>query len=347
MRRLTVCVVGLVAILVAGVTPAGADPSVLITDLQGPLGLSVGSDGTVYVTEAFGPGRLTAIDRHGHQHVLVEEAGTELAGVAAAGRGRVVYTRTVYDADDVPVEASLERVSASGRTRTVASTLAFEADQNPDAVNTYGLIGSTNTECFEQVEEIGFPPVYEGIIESHPYAVAIAAPGYVVADAAANAVLEVSDSGRVRTLAVLPPIPQTISEDAANENGVPACAGETFVGEPVPTDVEVARNGDVYVSLLPGFPENPGAGQVWRIARRTGATTLVADGLVTPVDIALAKDGTIYVAELFASQISTIRNGVVAPYMDLDTPGAIEIGRDGTIYATTGVFGVGSVVALN
>jgi glucose/arabinose dehydrogenase len=67
---------------------------------------------------------------------------------------------------------------------------------------------------------------------------------------------------------------------------------------------------------------------------------------VTPVDIAVGADGTIYVAELFASQISTISNGVVSPYMPLDTPGAIEIDRDGTLYATTGVFGIGSVVKL-
>jgi glucose/arabinose dehydrogenase len=114
----------------------------------------------------------------------------------------------------------------------------------------------------------------------------------------------------------------------------------------VPTDVEVGRDGSVFVSLLPGFPENPGAGQVWKINRRTGAMQMVAGGLVSPVDIALGRDGTIYVAELFASRISTITNGTVAPYMDIDSPGAIEMGRDGLLYVTTGVFGNGSVVKL-
>jgi hypothetical protein len=344
MKRLTVLATVAVMLLVL-VPPVAADDSTLITGLAGPLGLSVGKDGTVYVTEAFGPGRLIALDKHGNTDVLVAEPGTELAGVDAAGRGRVVYTQTVYDDDDFPVVGILARVTASGNTSEVASTLAFEETVNPDAVNTYGLIGSTNDACLEEVAEIGFPPVYTGIVESHPYAVAIDGPGYVVADAAGNTILEVSDSGRVETLAVLPSVPQVISAQTAAENGVPSCAGETFFGEPVPTDVEV-RGGYVYVSLLPGFPENPGAGQVWMINRKTGASTLIADGLVTPVDIAVGADGTIYVAELFASQISTISNGVVSPYMSLDTPGAIEIDRDGTLYATTGVFGIGSVVKL-
>jgi len=332
--------------LVVGAQPSAAGASTLITDLAGPLGLSVGDDGTVYVTEAFGPGRLTSVDRHGSQRVLVEAPGTELTGVDAAGRGRVVYTQTVATPENVPISAILGRVNAGGGTRTLASTMDSEAASNPDAVNTYGLIGSTNAECLAQLEGFGIPAVYNGIVESHPYAVAIAAPGYLVADAAGNAILEVSDSGRVRTLAVLPPITQVISRESAEENGVPACAGETYAGEPVPTDVEVAKDGSVFVSLLPGFPENPGAGQVWKINRRTGGRQLVAGGLVSPVDIALGRDGTIYVAELFASRISTIKNGTVAPFMDLDSPGAIEMGRDGLLYVTTGVFGVGSVVKL-
>jgi hypothetical protein len=344
MKRLTVLAT-VAVMLLAFVPPVAADDSTLIADLAGPLGLSVGNDGTVYVTEAFGPGRLIAVDKHGNTDVLVAEPGTELAGVDAAGRGRVVYTQTVYDPDEFPVVGLLGRVTASGKTSGVASILAFEEANNPDAINTYGLIGSTNAACLAEVEAIGFPPVYTGFIESHPYAVAIDGPGYLVADAAGNTILEVSDSGKVKTLAVLPSVPQAISAATAADIGVPSCEGETFFGEPVPTDVEV-KGGNVYVSLLPGFPENPGAGQVWMINRKTGASTLVADGLVTPVDIAVGADDTIYVAELFASQISTISDGVVSFYMALDTPGAIEIDRDGTLYATTGVFGNGSVVKL-
>jgi len=316
----------------------------IIEGLVGPLGLAVGSDGTIYVTEAFA-GRLTAIDRRGGEKVLVDIPGNEVAGVDAKGKGTLVFTQTLFDGEAgeeaPPLDALLGRVQPNGKAKVIASTQAFEAANNPDAVNTYGLVGSTDVDCLAQVEAIPFPPVYEGIVESHPYAVAIVPGGYVIADAAANAIFRVAKNGRMSTLAVLPPIEQVITADAVAAllpADISACEGETFLGEPVPTDIEVGPDGHYYVSTLPGFPEAPGAGSVWKINSRTGAVSLVASGLVGPVDIAVADDGTIFVAELFAFQISTIVGGVVAPYVFAHSPGAIEIGRDGTIYATIGVF---------
>ena len=74
---------------------------------------------------------------------------------------------------------------------------------------------------------------------------------------------------------------------------------------------------------------------------------MVADGLTGAVDIAVAADSTILVAELFADQISKISGGVVTPVVDVDTPGAVEIGPDGTLYVTTGVFGEGALVTVD
>jgi hypothetical protein len=78
----------------------------------------------------------------------------------------------------------------------------------------------------------------------------------------------------------------------------------------------------------------------------TGDTELIVTGLAGPVDIAVAGDGTIYVAELFGFQISTIVGGVVTDSVFADSPGAIEIGRNGKIYATIGAFGNGAVVEI-
>jgi hypothetical protein len=52
------------------------------------------------------------------------------------------------------------------------------------------------------------------------------------------------------------------------------------------------------------------------------------------------------VAELFGFQISTIVGGVVTDSVFADSPGAIEIGRNGKIYATIGAFGNGAVVEI-
>ena len=340
----------LAAVLLVAVTavPAGAKSksttnNPLITGLVGPLGLAVGQDGTVYVSEAFA-GRLTAIHKNGSTDVLLDAPGTEIAGIDVRGNGTLVYTQTVFDGEPgeeaPPVDAILGRLRPNGKTKTLASTQDYEAAANPDSVNMYGLgdlSGAADAEaCFANwpVEFLG-PQSYPGIVESHPYAVAVVPGGYAIADAAANAIFHLKKNGTMSTVAVLPPIPQLITAELVA--GLPvdlsACVGGYYNGEPVPTDIEVGPDGYWYVSTLPGGPEAPGSGAVWKIDPATGAVMFVADGLTTPVDIAVAADGTIWVAELFGFQISTISNGVVSPHSFAPLPGAIEVGPDGTVFA--------------
>ena len=334
--------------------PASAAPTmdVVAEGFAGPLGLAVGDDGTVYVGEAFA-GLLTTIDRHGTRSVLVDQSGNEIAGVDATGRGNVAFVQTLFDGQPPPdgpapvLDATLETVRPNGRTTTVASLHDYEIDFNSDGGALYGFV-DVDADCLAKVSpEIGDLSAYPGIVESHPYAVAIVAGGWLVADAAGNTIVEVGRNGRVSTLAVLPPVANVIDEIVADAFGLPDClVGETYWGEPVPTDVEVGRDGDYYVSTLPGVPELPGSGAVWRIDSATGDLTRVTDGLTGAVDLAVADDGTIYVAELFADQISTVVGGVVAPWVSVPSPGAVEAAPDGTVYATTNVFGPGALVTL-
>jgi hypothetical protein len=186
---------------------------------------------------------------------------------------------------------------------------------------------------------------YTGIVDSNPYAVAIDGGSTLVADAAGNSIIQVRANGRLSTVAVLPPVEQTITQDfidalAADEEEpveLPDCGlGATYTGEIVPTDVEVGPDGHYYVSSLPGLPEGAGEASVWRVHRSTGAATMVADGFSGAVDLAVAADGTIYVAELF--RISMISGGQVSTVAQVPLPGAIEVARDGSVYATIGVF---------
>lgn len=360
-RRISIALIAL-AVLMVTAAPAVAKPKnttsdPLITGLAGPLGLAVGDDGTIYVSEAFA-GKLTAIDKRGAVKVLIDAAGTEVAGIDAKGKGTLVFTQTLFDGEPgeeaPPLDALLVRIQPNGKTRTIASTEKYEIHKNPDQVNTYGLESPSEACVAQWPAEFG-PPSYTGIVESHPYAVAIVPGGYVVADAAANAIFSVKANGRISTLAVLPPIAQKITEDVAagvlESEGfdISKCVGTNYLGEPVPTDIEVGPDGYYYVSTLPGGPELPGAGAVWKINPKSAAISLVTDGLSGPVDIAVASDGTIWVAELFGYQISTITNGVPTHFMFADSPGAIEIGSDGSIYAAVGVFSGegGSVIRIN
>lgn len=341
----------LVAVSLAGVVLAlpGSATAASVTPIAdgfaGPLQIAVGATGSVYVAQDFS-GVLSRVSRKGVAD-LVTAPGTEIAGVAALGNGTVFYT-TTFGPEDAP-QAQLRRVLPNGRTSTVADLGAYEATMNPDQGNTYGFVGIT-PDCAAQLPpEVG-PPSYSGIVDSHPYAVALAPGAVLVADAAGNDILRVSADGSISTVAVLPPQPALVTAEAAGALGLPDCAvGLTYNFEAVPTDVEVGRDGQLYVSLLPGGPEDPsfGArGSVYRVDPSTGASQRIATGFAGATNLALGAGGTIYVSELFADQIAVVRGGSRVGSIPLAQPAAVEYAR-GRLYASTNVFGNGAVVAIS
>lgn len=326
-------------------TASGTVSEPIIEGLIGPLGLDVSDNGTIYVAEAFA-GQITRVLPGGSRSVMFQSEGDSVSGVASTILNRVVITLSTFPEEEAPpLDTTLERVRPDGSATTLTSLLDFEVANNPDAGNTYGFL-NISSQCLAKLPPELQP--YPGIVESNPYKVAALSPiSFAVADAAANSIVRVTN-GNPSTVAVLPPVPQRITPKAALQLGLPACTvGRNYMSEPVPTDVEVGPDGYWYVSSLPGGPELPGTGSVFRVNPQTGAVNLVARGFSGAVDLAVADDGTIYVAELNANRISAITNGVVTTVVDVFSPGAVEIGPDGTIYATTGVFGpAGDVVIV-
>src|SRR5688500_10625621 len=85
-----VLVAAAMAVLTPLATPASAAGHVsppLLTGLAGPLGLAVGTDGTVYVAQSFpdatGVSRLTTLSKKGVARTLVTVADGEVAGLDA------------------------------------------------------------------------------------------------------------------------------------------------------------------------------------------------------------------------------------------------------------------------
>ena len=347
------------ALLIATVAPANARPPEVKTiaeGLEGPLGLAVKRDGTVYVAEAFG-GRLTEIRKGAAPHAVYTATQDEESlpgGIAVDRKGRLVFTRNIGEAEmpAPPNDTDLARLRPDGTARSIASLSDYEIENNPDQDNFYGF-RKLDEECLDLLPEEPSQP-YPGIIESNPYAVAIHDGKYLVADAAGNSILKVSPSGRIRTVAVLPPIPVRITEEiVANEElGLPECTvGKTYYAEPVPTDVEVGPDGRYYVSSLPGFPEAPGSGSVFRINPWNGKVRRIATGFSGAVDLAVTKEGKIYVAEIFGNRISVVKHGRPRTLVELPSPAAVEVGRHGKLYATAGAFAAppetGSVVVIS
>jgi hypothetical protein len=339
------------ALATTPITPS--DP--IVSGLAGPLQLDVGSHGQIYTGQSFA-GVLTKVRANGSTKDLLTEPG-DIAGVASSGY-TVTYTFTSFDENNP--QALLKQRAPNGKVRTIADLGAFEAKYNPDAHNTYGFL-NLSPSCAEQVPaEIGGEP-YHGLVDSHPYALTNApGGGWYVADAGGNDILKVSPKGWIKVVTVLKPQPLKVSAEMAQGVGLPDCTiGATYAFEPVPTDVELARqhygrsarhgrcNPSLVVSLLPGGPEDESLGARGSVVMVTGRghTWTMARGLAGGANVAVSPWGRVYVSELFGNQISVIRHGHAIPIADVPSPSGLEW-ANGKLYASVDVFGNGSIVTL-
>ncbi len=315
------------ALVLGGALPtqAGGTPTteVLSSDVIAPFNLSVDRHG-VFVADGFAV-QVSRLTDAGLVPVANPTTAEDVAGVDLNDYGRIAWTETNF----TEATASLEVRGPKGYSIS-ADLRRIEDVRNPDRKVEYGINGAGP--CVRKAfEGLGAPAEYTGIIDSHPYAVAAWADGaWVVADAGGNDLLKVDSRGRVSLLAVLPPQPLTFSADQAAALGLPGCVvGRTYRFEPVPTDVEVGPDGMLYVTTLPGGPEDPSLGArggLWKVNPANGKVTKVADGFLGATNLAIAKDGTIYVTELFAGQVTKVRHGRTSPFVEI--PGALSVETD-------------------
>ena len=304
----------------AGAAPA-AEPDTVAKKLVSPLSMVVAGDGTAYVSQNFA-GLLTAVaPGRKPEVVFAAPKGTEVGALSEKG-GTVHFATTKGRA------TALWSMRPGGRPAKVANLWKHEREKNPDAAQAYGFEGLDPACAAQMPPEI--PASYTGILESHPYGSAIHQGMTYVADAAGNTIVSVKPNGKVRTVAVLPPVPVVVTAEAAAANELPACTvGKTFNFEPVPTDVEVGKGGWLWVTLLPGGPEDGSTGAQGRLVKvkaRTGEVREVASGFAGATGVAVADNGDVYVAQLFGGQVSRIKSGstTVKPYAEVMMPAAVE-----------------------
>lgn len=339
------------ALVSAHPTPAPPPtPTVAADGLGAPFNLALRAN-RVY----FADGGLNLVGRlsggGGYTTLAADQPGA--SGIALSRNGTTMaFTTTVTNFDTFENSASGLHVWGPKGERLYADTHAYEQAHNPDQVNTYGVANPSACVAGE-LAKFQPTPSYTGGPDSHAYSVAAWGNGWVVADAGANALFAVSSSGRIRTLAVLPPQPAPITAAFADKYGLDHCVvGVVYAFEPVPTDVEVGRDGSLYVTTLPGGDEGPelGArGAVWRVDPRSGRAHRVAGGLLGATNLALGRHGEIYVSELFGGQISVIRRGRATPYLPLPGVVAVETSASGQLWAATlgSEAGPGTIVRIS
>jgi len=321
-------------------------PTTLVGGLVSPLSLAVDRRGRSFVSQNFA-GILTSVTRKGVSAELTTAPGLWIEAVSVR-RGTVYFAE---NAPDLSATALLSVPAAGGTPTRIADLHAYEAQYNPDQTNVYGFVDLPQ-ECADQFDPAAAPflaPHYNGLIDSHPYASLPLRDAVYVADAGANAILRVAYDGTVTTAAVLPSRDPVALDTATLERfGFPSCAeGVGYRFEAVPTDVELGADGWLYVTSLPGGPEDASLGArgaVYRADPETGDVELVASGFTGATGLAVSpRTGSIYVAELFggtdgSGQISVIDPGSTTPrpLIALPSPAAIEVHR-GNLYVTTNV----------
>lgn len=306
--------------------PEGVE--LVATGLNGPRGLAVTADGTIYVAEVGTGGeemvttpegdmpfgmtstvRMIGIDGQVLPGIayLPSAAGTAGASGVAAGSD-VAWVAINGGAPNIPFTAALLKVdSATGRILAYVDLFSYEAANNPDGNE----------------------------IDSNPVSVDVAADGTVyVTDSGANTVYTYTDADGLQVF-------------------------HTWPENPVPTDVALAADGTVYVSFLSPGEMAPGTAMVQQLSA-DGEVIATFGDLTALTGLTLGADGAIYAVSLTVGmgaegpgpgqvvRVSAEGNEVIADGLML--PYGIATDNDGSLLVTTGAAflppGTGSVVRI-
>jgi sugar lactone lactonase YvrE len=187
-------------------------------------------------------------------------------------------------------------------------------------------------------------------VDSNPFGLRLLSDRAVLTDAGANALLQISATGALSTLAVFP------------DRTVTTPTGDATI-QSVPTAVTVAPDGSYFVGELTGAPFPSGSARVYRVPASGGTPQVVASGFTNIIDIVFdTATNTGYVLEhdrdglipplgpsVFGRLVRIDGSGATVIASDgLVRPGGMTIGPDGAIYVTTfsDTAGAGQVVRI-
>ena len=335
-RRVLVTPVVAVSLTLLGTTFSPANAAAVsdevLSGLVSPLSMAVDTDGTIYVAQNFAGVLTKKAPGQDPVDIFTATDGSEVGAVSAAAGIVTFATTTGGERNHV---GRLWRKAGDGPATSLLDTTAYEKAHNPDGGRRYGFVDISKA-CRAQAPKM--LSKYKGHLDSHPYATAAGAGVTYLADAGGNDILAITDAGVASTVTSLPPTRVKITKKKQMAFHLPRCTrGGAFKAEAVPTDVEIGPDGNLYVTSLPGGPEDPafGAnGRVYKVDPATGDVSMIAGGLVTPTGIAIAPNGTAYISMLFAGVVLKVPfGGEAAPFQQIDFPGDVDY-ANGQVYVT-------------
>jgi len=350
-------------------TAAAATWQVVVSGLDNPRGLAFGPEGGLYIAQAgrggdgpCGPGpegtrcygNSGAISRYDPKTGNLTDVVTGLPSLATEegemfaigpndlslhGRGNLMFTigfggdpgtrQAVFGPDGAKL-ARLGRATPDGKWRLLQDLGQSEADHNPAGDE----------------------------VDSNPYGILALQGKQIVADAGANALVQVRDNGAISALATF----ANRMVDAPPFLGLPP--GTQIPMDAVPTSVALGPDGNYYVGQLTGFPFPVGAANIYRVPAGGGAPTVFASGFTHIVDLTFGPDGSLYVVEIAKNGLLAAFNGNdwtgalirIAPDGTrtelvpgaLTAPGGVAVGSDGALYVTNNAIfsNIGEVIRI-
>jgi sugar lactone lactonase YvrE len=293
------------ALLAPAAAHAAGTVSVVARGIDNPRQIALSTDGTTLYVAAAGRAGTKCVDKKKEtcfgttSRVLSVNTATGAKNNVAKGFMSVGSIdgsfATGLDGVAVGPDGSVFAVETSATPKDLKGTPKYAQDQ----VGRLFQVFPSPTAALARIDEFEWSHNSDGVKgdrNSNPYALLALDGHQVVADAGANAILDVR-SGTVSLLSVIPKIGKA---------------------QAVPTAIALGPDGDYYVGAL-ALEAGSKKAKVFKVPAAGGAPTVVADGLTAITGLAVGADGTLFVTQLTKSVKTFSPNSAV-----------IKVAPDGT-----------------
>lgn len=292
--------------MVAGVARAQCDGTEVVSGLRFPLGITLSNQNNLIVGEAGtgepNTGRISLVDREGNRRTLLDglPSGTDLVGGPSGPAGVFLRGRTLYVAIGVGDSALPgSEPNPEPSSPIFSSVLAVHFGANAEKTTGGFTLSPDDQEALAAGEKVtlsngagdkitvelvaDFPDFIEepsspsGFLEANPYDLVVVGNRAYVTDGARNLVWEADIHSGAFSEIPIPGVPNPLPF------GPP-------VTESVPTGIAVS-GGQIFVTLLTGFPFPVGSAVVRQLDPQSGEQTTWIDGLSAAIDVIPTRTG--------------------------------------------------------
>jgi len=332
------------ALAMTSTTASAVTTSVVMSGLDNPRGLAFAPTGELYVAEAGRGGAGPCVTLRGQPQCYGATGAVSRLWRGNQDRIATSLPSTISPVgevtgphDVVPYGFGIAQVTVGwGADPALRAGLGAEGRRFGTVLFLAGgrVVFANDVAAFEGSANPGGGP-----IDSNPYGLYGRLGSTVVADAGANALFQVSVTGRVTTLATFPSRDDGRSTDS------------------VPTAVTVGPDGAYYVSELTGAPFALGAARIYRVVPGSDPQ-VVYEGFKMVIDIAFSGND-LYVLEFdtapvfFGGPGRLTRVGPTGTRTvitdQLSHPTSVAVGPDGGLYVSNkgDQVGVGEVLRID